>query len=72
MEPNKSKYLNTVAPPQIYDQAVFNSMELPVNDDYLAVGLAVGELLREKWQWEGLYKQEDGKFYIRLTRQWKC
>lgn len=69
---------NMVAPPEVHNQGVFNSITLPVNDDHLAVSYAVRDLLKEGWSFSGIIKRKNNDliakddFYISLTREWKC
>lgn len=67
-----------VAPPIVLNQGVFNTMRLPINDDYVAVSHAISDLLKEGWKFSGLIRAKDNGliqqdcFYIELNREWKC
>lgn len=61
----------TVESPKVYNQGVMNQMTLPINADYIAVGIAIGDLLKEGWKWEGI-KCNMEVFEIVLTRDWRC
>ena len=37
-------------------QMVMNTMNLPLNEEYKAVSIAVGKLLSEGWEWRGIVK----------------
>ena len=66
-----------IAPAKIYNQGVFNVMELPINPDYIAVGLAIKDLLREGWSFRTIEMRKEGlsqseNYYIQLSREWRC
>lgn len=65
------------APATVYNQGIFNTMELPINSDYIAIAMAVRDLLKEGWRFETICKKEEGllkqeNYFIQLSREWKC
>lgn len=52
-------------------QGVVNVIQLPLNDDFKAVSIAVSRLLYEGWEWRGISKSgipPVETFYIELGR----
>lgn len=62
------------APPVVHNQGVFSKIILPINDDHIAVGHAIQDLLSEGWEHAGITKRKDDSllpqdcFYVELTR----
>ncbi len=65
-------------PPEVHNQGVFSKIILPINDDHIAVGIAIQDLLKEGWKHAGITKGKTTSlmpqecFYVELTREWKC
>lgn len=60
---------NASAQTEIYNQGVFSSILLPINDDYLAVNYAIRDLMKEGWKHDGIIRRKEGlsqvdNFYV--------
>ena len=62
---------NSVEPEKDHAQGVFNIISLPVNEDHLAVGRAIGDLLKEGWLWVGIDKSTND-YKLVLRREWRA
>ena len=67
MEPEPT---NFIEPEKDHGQGVFNIISLPVNEDHLAVGRAIGDLLKEGWSWVGIDKSTND-YKLVLRREWR-
>ena len=64
---------NTVEVPEKLGQGVFSEIQFPINEDYVAVGMAVAQLTKEGWQFMGItfHGSEENKKIV-LTRKWEA
>lgn len=63
---------NLTEPSKDHGQGVFSSIEMPTTQDHLAVGRAIGDLLKDGWIWGGLDVYPNGQTKIVLRREWRA
>jgi hypothetical protein len=52
-------------------QGIFNVMSLPLNEDFMATGLAVRDLLKEGWKFDGFTQGDKNVIHVQLSREWE-
>lgn len=63
---------NSIETPKNHGQGVTSIIEMPTTQDHLAVGRAIGDLLKDGWFWAGLDVRPSGNTVIILRREWRA